>query len=212
MHHVMFDVDGTLVMSDRFDGVCYLEAVCAVLGHSLDTNWEKYTFVSDTGILDQHIRENGLVAKRDEIHIQVKKAFVRKIIDHVIKTPVQQVAGASSFLDELRQQENLSVSIATGGWLETALIKLESAGIDIAGIPIASSNDHYSRVEIMKIAKKKAGVSIGTRCTYFGDGAWDKQACAQLGFNFVLVGDKIAHDQRIHDFNDKELALGFIVN
>ncbi len=56
----MFDIDGTLVLSDEFDGKCFLAAIYEVLGHTLDTDWTRYLYVSDAGILDQHIREKGL--------------------------------------------------------------------------------------------------------------------------------------------------------
>ena len=38
----------------------------------------------------------------------------------------------------LRGVDNLSLSIATGGWRRTALMKLESARIDSSGLPMAS--------------------------------------------------------------------------
>jgi len=206
----MFDVDGTLVMSDEFDGNCYLEAVYEVLGHSLDTDWKKYTYISDAGILDQHIRESGLDERREKIFADVKEAFVEKIASYLKDNSVQQVSGASKFLAELRQTENLTLSIATGGWHETALMKLEAAGIEIGDIPIASSNNHHVRTEIMKIAKEKAVGRNEVSCTYFGDGEWDKIACNELGFNFVLIGGRTYHYQNIKDFSDARQALAFI--
>ncbi len=105
---------------------------------------------------------------------------------------------------------NVIVSIATGGWYESAALKLRSAGIEINSIPIASSNDHISRVEIMKCAASKAIGQNVYPCTYFGDGSWDKKACAQLGFNFVLVGNKIKHHQHIASFQPFDQALAWI--
>ncbi len=206
----MFDVDGTLVISDEFDGSCYLESVYEILGHNLDTDWTRYAHVSDAGILDQHIRENGLQVDREKIHADVKEAFVGKIANHLKCNPVQQVAGASEFLDGLRRIENLSISIATGGWHETALMKLESADIDVVDIPIASSNNHFSRAEIMKIAEQKAVGGNRVPCTYFGDGEWDKMACEELDFNFVLVGERTYHHQNITDFESVSQAMAFI--
>ena len=210
MQHVMFDIDGTLVMSDEFEGYCYLEAVHEVLGHSLDTDWTKYTHVSDVGILDQHISENGLQANRNSIQVAVKEAFINNIASHIKINPVQQIPGAAEFINELRQQDNLSLSIATGGWKETALMKLESAEIDTSDIPIASSNDHFSRTEIMKIAREKAIGNDQIPCTYFGDGEWGKRACDELDFNFVLVGNRINHNQKIMNFNESKQAMAYI--
>ncbi len=210
MRHVMFDVDGTLVDSDGFDGDCYLDSVYEVLGHRLDPDWTRYTHVSDAGILDQHIRENRLDARADEIRAEVKAVFTSKISGHIEANPARQIPGAARFIDHLRRREDLSISIATGGWRETALIKLESAQIDVSGIPIASSNNHYSRTEIMKIAATEAVGSDSVPCTYFGDGEWDRRACEQLGYNFVLVGNGTSHDQAIADFDDAEQALRYI--
>lgn len=206
----MFDVDGTLVISDEFDGNCYLEAVHEVLGHSLDTDWTKYTYVSDAGILDQHIHDSGLDDSKEKFHADVKGTFIAKIASHLKDNPVQQIPGASKFINELRQIENLTLSIATGGWLETALMKLESADIDVRDIAIASSDNHFARTEIMKIAEEKAVGKNGGPCTYFGDGEWDKMACEELGFNFVLVGERTYHHQNIMDFSDAKQAMAFI--
>ena len=105
---------------------------------------------------------------------------------------------------------NVSLSIATGGWAETAQMKLNSAGFDISGIPMASSNDHYSRKEIMKIALVKSKVSDIEKVTYFGDAEWDKRACKELNFNFVLVGNRFQHNQSISNFKLFEQACNYI--
>jgi len=89
-------------------------------------------------------------------------------------------------------------------------MKLESADIDVSDIPIASSDNHYARTEIMKIAEEKAVGKNRVPCTYFGDGEWDKMACEELGFNFVLVGEKIYHQQNIMDFSNAKQAMAFI--
>ena len=89
-------------------------------------------------------------------------------------------------------------------------MKLESAEIDTSDIPIASSNDHFSRTEIMKIAREKAIGNDQIPCTYFGDGEWDKRACDELDFNFVLVGNRINHNQKIMNFNESKQAMAYI--
>ncbi|MCG8426559.1 MAG: HAD family hydrolase [Chromatiales bacterium] len=210
MHHVMFDVDGTLVKSYDFDEACYLESIAEVLGHELDTDWSSYPHITDTGILNQHLKRIGFMDRQGEIQKKVKGVFVDKISQHVAASPVREVPGATAFIARLKTMDNVSLSIATGGWLETAKLKLDSAGIDYAGIPIASSNDHYARTEIMKIAKAKANVASDHKLTYFGDAAWDKKACSELGFNFVLVGNRVANHQAVSDLTAVDQALGFI--
>jgi len=210
LHHVMFDIDGTLVLSTEFDGNCFYEAVYEVLGSRLNKDWTKYTYVSDAGILDQHIRENGLGDRRELIFADVKNLFIEKITRYLENTALQEVPGASRFITKLQQIDGLTISIATGGWQETALMKLESVGIDIGDIPIASSNHHYARTEIMRIAKAKAVGKTEVPCTYFGDGEWDKIACEELGFNFVLVGENRFHHQNIKDFRKARQAIEYM--
>ena len=210
MHQVMFDVDGTLVESFDFDEKCYMDAVYSVLGHQLDNDWSKYSHVTDSGILDHHLGEKDLLNDREEIHAKVKSAFVNNIESYLSTTPAKQVCGAADFISFLLGRRDICLSIATGGWGETALLKLESAGIDTFGIPLASSNDHFSRTEIMRIALNKTGEVSDYRPNYFGDAAWDKEACKHLNFNFIVVGDRVQHDQAINNFADFDSACRFI--
>ena len=206
----MFDVDGTLIESYDFDENCYIDAIFEVLGHHIDSDWEQYEHTSDAGILNQHIQKKGLLNDKYIIHRKVKNAFVKNIGHYLSQNTIKPIRGASEFLDQLRNIDNVTVSIATGGWRETALLKLEAAGLDVRGFPIASSDDHFSRTEIMKIALQKSGVSNNHSFTYFGDASWDKRACELLEFNFILVGNRIEHYQSIKDFTDKKKIYRFI--
>lgn len=206
----MFDIDGTLVESFEFDEECYLAAVYAVLGQKMDSDWSKYKHVTDSGILDRHIEQNKLGAQRDEIHVAVKSAFTDNIRQHIGQQAVKAVSGALVFVEKLKEMSNVSLSIATGGWAETANMKLNSAGFDISGIPMASSNDHYARKEIMKIALRKSKVTNLEKVTYFGDAQWDRQACEELNINFVLLGNRFQHRQNIANFDFFEEACDYI--
>jgi hypothetical protein len=42
---------------------------------------------------------------------------------------------------------------------------------------------------------------------YFGDGPWDQRACANLGYHFIGIGDRIAHPHRFDDFRDHQALL-----
>lgn len=214
MHLVMFDVDGTLLESSDFDADCYVAAVKEVLGLTVSGNWSNYQHVSDTGVLEEIVSQHGLSEQLDTILQQVRASFFSKIDAHLKAHPARPLPGAVAFLSSLQKLDDVVVSIATGGWGESALMKLHSAGIDTGNIPIASSNDHFVRTEIMKVAESKTGRENFTRKTYFGDGAWDKIASAQLGYNFVLVGVNgdadVSHHQYINDFTAVEQAMGFI--
>ena len=210
MHHVMFDIDGTLVQSYEFDEEIYICAVEAVVGFEIDRNWSNYEHVSDVGILNEIIETHGLDEENEAIQHKVKEIFIREISNHISEHPTKEVPGAISFLNNLKNLNNVIVSFATGGWYETAVLKLNSAGFNYSKKFISSSNDHFKRTEIMAIAKAKYSEHNDVACTYFGDGIWDKKACEELGFNFVLVGNKTNHNQKISDFNSVNEAMAYI--
>lgn len=210
MHHVMFDIDGTLVESFGFDIDCFDRAVKTVTGISMNQDPASYKHVTDTGILDEIITANGLVQQRVEIQHQVKQKFVTYVAEYLDKTPVKPVPGADLFVQQLHDMANVFVSFATGGWHETAMLKLKSAGIRCTGVVIASSNDDYRRTEIMRLAMAQLDEQQTTSITYFGDGIWDKLACAELGFNFVLVGNRTEHSQTINNYLCPDKALAYI--
>jgi len=210
LHHVMFDIDGTLVQSYEFDEEIFAYAVEEVIGYEIDRDWSVYENVTDVGILNEIIETHDLNLQKEQIQHKVKNIFIRGISNHIARSPTEEVPGAISFIDHLANLDNVIVSFATGGWYETAVLKLNSAGFNYSKHSIASSNDHFKRTEIMTIAKAKHPNQSDTFYTYFGDGIWDKKACEELGFNFVLVGNRTGHYQKINNFKAVNEALAYI--
>jgi beta-phosphoglucomutase-like phosphatase (HAD superfamily) len=208
LQHVMFDIDGTLVESYEIDSECFIAAVNEVIGIEPDPNWSAYKHVTDTGILNEILASHKL-SSEPVIHDRVKNIFVEKLRLSLKSQPIREVPGAADFLQHLKAKDNVYVSLATGGWYESAVLKLESAGISPDGIPIVSSNDHYSRTEIMKLALSSSNTAA-SNCIYFGDASWDKKACEQLGFRFVLVGNRLKHTPKIKNFEPIEEAMAII--
>lgn len=143
----------------------------------------------------------GREAELESIERRVKARFLEELDHHLGSMSAIATLGAFEFLEELRSKPGVNLSIATGGWQESAALKLESAGLNVQGIPMATSNDHFKRTEIMLLAKKRSGQQA-SRSVYFGDAEWDQRACEELGFEFVLIGDRIVHPQQFKDFSD----------
>lgn len=210
MHHVIFDIDGTLVQSNDFDANCFIDAIQESTGITIDNNWSKYEHVTDSGILNEIIISHDWIKQKEEIYKTVKDTFVNNIHEYLQKNQISEITGVSSFLSQLRENNEVVISIATGGWHESAILKLQYANIDFEGIPIVSSNEHFSRTEIMKLAESKIGNTTKCNISYFGDGSWDKKACKILGYNFIAVGNNIKHNQCIKDFTSIDKAMKYI--
>jgi len=209
----MFDIDGTLVNSSEFDEVCYLKAAKIVLSGEISSNWEDYAFATDAGILNEAINRYSFPGNRKYIHVKFKQVFAKLISEYIASNPddVKEVEGASEFLQHLFTLDNVRVAIATGGWEETAKLKLKAANINFDGCAFASSSDHYKRTEIMKIAESRASGAIPFKSmTYFGDASWDKKASKMLNYRFVLVGNRIEHEIQIDDYKSKDDILNML--
>jgi phosphoglycolate phosphatase-like HAD superfamily hydrolase len=211
MHVVMFDIDGTLVDSAGFDADLYAQAVEGELDIEIDRNWNAYEHVSDSGILEQLLRDSRFDDDRAALATRVQQRFVGLVRDYVEREPaaVREIAGAKRLVDRLLALPDVRVAIATGGWEPTARLKLQHVGIDVSGVGFASSSDARARTDIMRLAAQRAlGSAPFRRATYFGDGAWDRRASAELGYDFVAVGRGVAHSVAYDDLSDVEAILG----
>jgi len=211
MHLVMFDIDGTLVDSAGFDADLYVQAVESVLNIAVDRNWGAYEHVSDSGILEQLLRDARFDGDRAALAARVQQRFVGLVREYVERDPsaVREIVGARRLVERLLALPGVRVAIATGGWEPTARLKLQHVGIDVGGMGFASSSDARRRTDIMRLAAQRAlrGASF-KRATYFGDGAWDRRASAELGYDFVAVGRGVPHPVAYDDLSDAEAILG----
>ena len=203
---ILFDIDGTLVDSHEFDSELFVRAVRTVLGIGIDDDWSTYRNVTDGGILDEIIDGAGLRSDRTRIHREVKDRFVGLVAEYLEEQGrrLPEIPGAGAFLAELSSRGGVAVGLATGGWEETARMKLKAAGMGADELPLASGSDALTRVEIMQIAARRAlnGATAG-RTAYFGDGVWDKRASEALRYQFIAIGSHVDHHVRFAHFQDR---------
>jgi phosphoglycolate phosphatase-like HAD superfamily hydrolase len=211
-HLVMFDIDGTLVDSTRVDSQLYARAVRETLGTDvhIDETWRPYVHVSDSGILDEILAQHRFAAPLGELRAEVKRRFIELVRERLdVGTPaVREIPGATALLRSLSAQSDVRLAIATGGWAETALMKLAAIGVSVDGVGFASSSDAPERTSIMRIAERRAlrGAEPLKR-TYLGDGPWDQRASAELGYRFIAIGRALAHEPRFDDYTDAAAVL-----
>ena len=191
MRAIIFDIDGTLLQSTAVDEALYRKAVEIELGDVRFRNeWHEYEFVTDSGILAQIVTDNDFDDEQD-IEACVKARFIDLLSQHLRTSgSFAEIPGAKQFVNLLKASGKYQLAIATGGWHESAVLKLLSAEFDIGDIPVATANDARDRIGIMKTALKKLDGPFES-ITYYGDAVWDQRATAALGWNFVAVGDAL---------------------
>tara|TARA_B110000114_G_scaffold55173_1_gene58738 strand:+ start:3237 stop:3875 length:639 start_codon:yes stop_codon:yes gene_type:complete len=210
MHLVMFDIDGTLVDTSLFEDDCFTQAVTSWIDLEIDRDWTSFSHVSDTGIINELIAQVGTDSDRKLTFQRIRTEFTGRVRAYLSTNSISEIAGASQLIAHLKRRKDVVLAIATGGWRETSELKLDSAGINYADIPFASSDDHFDRSEIMRLAEQRCGDHLFESRTYIGDGPWDKAASMALGFNFILVGNKTTHHQAVGNLTNIRVIESFI--
>ena len=209
---LIFDIDGTLIDSETIDARYFIRAAREVLGDiEIADDWAGYTKVTDIGIIAEILVRNGRDAAPETINA-VRERF-RMLLQEYFERggTCKPVPGAPEFLHLLAETPHFSVGIATGGWGSTAIMKLTAASINIDGAPLSSSNDSDDRTAIMLHCLAKMGGPFG-RIVYFGDGVWDRDASARLGWPFIGIGEKLRGecDAWFEDFREGEAIIASV--
>lgn len=187
--YVIFDVDGTLVDTEAFEGDLYWKAIREVLGDvKIRPDWRQYEHVTDSGILRDVCGDNDV--EYSGFSHAVRLRFGELVAEHVgERARCPPITGALSFWNALRGNPDVEIGIATGGWGHTARMKLDAAGYAYPGVAFGSSDNGHERVSIMRHCRQQ--ISAATPTVYIGDGEWDVMASKQLGWRFIGVGERL---------------------
>ncbi len=193
MNLAVFDVDGTLLDNLADEEACYAHALREQLRlKKLDTDWARYTHVSDDGIATEaYAREFG-----QSLPVPQRAATIERFLEllrmaHQAPTPITMMPGVATMLAALTSR-GWAVALATGAWRLAAEYKLNAAGLSFAGMPLATSEDGPARVMIVMRAIARATATFGVekfaRVVVIGDGVWDVCSAAELALPFVGLG------------------------
>lgn len=223
MKYIIFDIDGTLTNTTEIDDLCYTQAIAETFGFSgFNTNYGHYENTTDSGILNQlslERRNRPCTVTELENFIDCFCNLLERAYE---KQPhyFQEIPKAGSIISSLVRNEDLRIGLATGGWKQSALFKLQRAGIDIEGCSAASfAQDAFARRDIIghtisKMNKRHNTAPDLSDIIYVGDGNWDYQATLQLGIKFIGIDNKkLAHLQditKISDYDELEQHIGLL--
>ena len=209
---IIFDIDGTLLHSNRVDSQCFAQAFEYVFKKPFPTiDWRKYPHVTDTTIFNTVINQHfGRHATDEDIHRQ-QDCFVALLKENRMKDPVQfaEVPNAKNTVENLLADERFEIGIATGGWQRPATLKLNHIGIPTASLHMSFADGKETREEIIDASIKSASKKHSgfKRIVYVGDAVWDVKTTRNMQLNFI--GIRIKGD---HEILTREGAFDVISN
>lgn len=200
MKLIIFDIDGTLVYSNKVDSQCFADTYEEVYGLPFPSiDWRRYPAVSDTTIFDaviqEHFQRRPDPAEMDTFCAQ----FVANIEEKRRTSPeeFQEVPGARMAFDRLRDRSDCVLGIATGGWERPARVKLGHVGISLDTIFFSGADGHWTRESIIESVTQPALQQHEAieKVVYIGDAIWDVTTTRNLNMDFV--GVRRSNDQQV---------------
>ncbi len=193
---ILFDVDGTLVYSNKVDSLSFAETYQAIYEEAFPTiDWRAYPHVTDHTIFGTVIAERfGRAVRVGEIET-FQDYFVNLLEQKRAATPEEfkMVPAARSAIERLLEEDYV-VGIGTGGWERPALLKLKHVGIKTDDLIISAADNKITREDILQDAIDQAQAQYGQleRVVYIGDAIWDIKTTRNMALDFVglrLQGD-----------------------
>jgi phosphoglycolate phosphatase-like HAD superfamily hydrolase len=221
MKLVVFDLDGTLTMTNAVDSECFIQALRVAFGlNAINENWAEYECVTDLGVIVELFKGN-FDRQPDPAELSsFVECFVSFLRQAHTASPdgFAQVPGAAALLNRFQQNGEWGAAIATGCWEDSARFKMTAAGIGGSNFPAAFAEDGPARETIVQAAIARAAAQYRhphfERIVLVGDATWDVRTARRLGL--PLVG--VAHGRQVDlwelgvshvlsDFNDHAHCL-----
>ena len=220
MKYIIFDIDGTLTNTTEIDDSCYIRSFESLFNVSIsDVNWGQMKHVTDWGITEELIVSKlNRKAEKDDI-LSLKSLFLSELQSAFKQDKSQfgEIKGALSFYSSLLKYKEFKIGIATGGWKETANLKLEAIGIDPDQVSYSNSSIYKERENILLDVMDQLDSRSSSKpneIIYFGDGVWDYKTCMNIGIRFIGIDSKqngklrkLGAQEVFQNFEDSELIL-----
>ena len=200
MKLVLFDIDGTILLTDGAGKRAIHRALIEVFG---STGPENHAFGGKTD--PQIVRELMRLVGHGDDHIDSRMAQLLDLYVGYLHEELRSGAegvrvmpGVRPLLDALDARDDVIVGLLTGNLEEGARAKLRSAGIDPGRFAVgAYGSDHEERGALPAVAQRRAREQLGVHVS---------------GADIVVIGDTPAdiHCGRVVGARTIAVATGFV--
>ena len=189
---IIFDIDGTLLYSNKIDSQCFADTYEKVYKSPFPTiDWSKYPHVTDDTIfktvIQEQLQREVRVGEMDDF----KNKFVASIQEKRKSHPheFKAVENSKETIERLVEDAHFEVGIATGGWRQPAYVKLKHIGIPMEPLHMSFADGNPTREDIIQ------GVFDQTnkldfefeKIVYVGDAPWDVRTTRNMQIPFIGV-------------------------
>ncbi len=164
---VLFDIDGTLLLTDGAGRVAIRQALEAVYGTS--GHMEGYTFhgKTDPQIIVELMRSAGLEegavrARMSEIWPIYLEILDRELAIRRAENRITVLPGVAELLAALKSRPGVSLGLLTGNIEQGARLKLAAAGVPWLFDAGGYGSDSEARSEIARVAVERSRSAVGT--------------------------------------------------
>ena len=197
---IIFDIDGTLLYSNKIDSECYAQAYEMVYKEPFPTiDWAKYPHVTDDTIFKTVIQEHFNRIPSFEEMDSYRDVFVDLIKARRKTNPDEflEVPNSRKTIEQLLKDDVYEVGIATGGWNKPAHVKLAHIGIPTENIMIKCADDCPTREDIINHVLNQANARNLNfeKVVYIGDAVWDVRTTRNLNMPFIGIRRKGDHEK-----------------
>ena len=197
---IIFDIDGTLLYSNKIDSLCFAESYETKFGRKFPSiDWTDFPHVTDHTIFGTAFYRHFSRRATNEEVADFQNDFVALMQRKRQETPAafKEVPGARRTIENLLQDERFEVGIATGGWQKPARFKLAHIGINYEMLHDGYADNKATREDIVNAAVKKAAVRKAKydRIVYVGDAIWDVTTTRNM--NLPLIGIRRNGDREV---------------
>jgi phosphoglycolate phosphatase len=184
---VLFDIDGTLLVTGGASSRCIRRCAQRVLGSSVEA--AKITVGTlDPQIFGQLASHCGITPTPEQLE-QYKSLYLADLEQELSRVAADIVVmpGVRQVLEQLRQREDVVVGLLTGNFEAASRLKLRAAGLDEALFEIgAFAEDGMQRSELVPAALRKVerssnGPAEAQRTILIGDTPRDIECARQAG-------------------------------
>ena len=223
---ILFDIDGTLLLSGGAGVTSMVDAGRALFGASFTAEGIDYA-----GRLDPIIWR--MMAERNDVdvdrHDDFRAAYIARLGERLGTTHHSRaLPGAADLVDALHDHARATLGIVTGNYRESGGMKVANAGFELERFTVSAWGDDGAtrrdlpRIAMERYAERQAGPIDPSRVVIIGDTPHDVDCARANGCRVIAVttgpsysrDDLAAHepDLLVDDLSDTAALMDFVLS